>query len=34
MSNVGFINFSNSDVVRHGLVQEIVEAYEKYKTSE
>ena len=34
IKNVGFINFSNSDVVRHGLVQEIVEAYEKYKTSE
>ena len=33
IKNVGFINFSNSDVVRHGLVQEIVEAYEKYKTS-
>ena len=30
LSEVGFIKFDSKDVVRHGLVQKIVEAYEEY----
>ena len=34
LKNVGLVYFENSDVVRHGLVKQIVEAYEKYGKSE
>ena len=34
LKNVGLGYFENSDVVRHGLVKQIVEAYEKYGKSE
>ncbi len=34
IKGVGLVNFENSDVVRHGLVKQIVEAYEKYGKSE
>ena len=30
MKEIGFINFGTNDVVRHGLVKKIVEAYERY----
>ena len=30
LSEVGFVEFDSKDVVRHGLVQKIVEAYEEY----
>jgi phosphate starvation-inducible PhoH-like protein len=30
ISEVGFIEFDSKDIVRHGLVQKIVEAYEEY----
>ena len=30
LSEVGFIKFDSKDVIRHGLVQKIVEAYEEY----
>ena len=30
MKEIGFINFDTNDVVRHGLVKKIVEAYERY----
>ena len=30
MKEIGFINFDANDVVRHGLVKKIVEAYERY----
>ena len=31
LSEVGFIRFDSKDIVRHGLVQKIVEAYEEHK---
>ena len=31
LSEVGFIKFDSKDIVRHGLVQKIVEAYEEHK---
>jgi phosphate starvation-inducible protein PhoH and related proteins len=31
LDDVGFVEFDSKDVVRHGLVQKIVEAYESYK---
>ena len=34
LKNVGLVYFENSDVVRHGLVKQIFEAYEKYGKSE
>ena len=34
LKSVGLVYFENSDVVRHGLVKQIVEAYEKYGKSE
>jgi phosphate starvation-inducible PhoH-like protein len=30
LSEVGFIKFDSKDIVRHGLVQKIVEAYEEH----
>ena len=31
IDSIGIINFNHSDVVRHKIVQDIVEAYEKYQ---
>jgi phosphate starvation-inducible PhoH-like protein len=34
VSGIAFINFGAEDVVRHPLVQKIVNAYEKYEKKE
>ena len=31
LKNVGIVNFNHKDVIRHRIVQDIVEAYEKHK---
>ena len=31
LKNVGVINFNHKDVIRHQIVQDIVEAYQKHK---
>jgi phosphate starvation-inducible PhoH-like protein len=31
LKNVGVVNFNHKDVIRHRIVQDIVEAYEKHK---
>ena len=34
VEGIGLIHFANSDVVRHPLVQKVVEAYDKFETAE
>lgn len=34
VKGIGLIHFANSDVVRHPLVQKVVEAYDKFETAE
>jgi phosphate starvation-inducible PhoH-like protein len=34
VDGIGLIHFANSDVVRHPLVQKVVEAYDKFETAE